>query len=117
MAAAVTGAAYLASLNTAREQVLEDSPEIPREAALNRESYDRAVAAGVTHSEYVNYEEGLANYASRDDVEPLAERRARDIGLVADQTFRRKGAGSAAPLTSPADGNNNTTTAEVVGGE
>lgn len=67
---------------------------------------DAAEAAGVTRSEYVDYEAGLTNYMARDDVEPLDERRARDIGdTVTAAQFRRQGEGSAAVFTSPFDGN------------
>jgi len=65
-----------------------------------------ATGAGVTHSEYKNYAAKMTAYESREDVEPLAERRAREAATADSQTdFRRAGTGSIAVFTSPADGN------------
>lgn len=65
-----------------------------------------ANTAGVTHSEYINYAARMTNYESRDDVEPLAERRAREAATTDAATdFRREGTGSIAVFTSPGDGN------------
>ena len=76
--------------------------ELARQEALVAE----AEAAGVTRSEYIGYEEAFANYEARSDIEPLAERRAREIGYDATAAqFRREGEGSAAVFTSPGDGN------------
>jgi hypothetical protein len=95
--------AYLDTVKTAQQAVGEfDSAQ---QNEVEQDARDLAEAAGVTHSEYVDYETKMSNYASRSDVEPLAERRARDIGLVPEQTFRRKGDGSIAVFTSPADQN------------
>lgn len=97
--------AYLDTVKTAQEVVAEWADADNRSTALDQERRDAAQAAGVTHSEYIDYEAKLNNYATRSDVEPLAERRARDIGLVPEQTFRRRGEGSIAVFTSPADQN------------
>lgn len=94
--------AYLDTVKTAQQVIGEN--DNAEQNALDQAARDRATAAGVTHSEYVDYEAGMTAYQSRSDVEPLSERRARDNGLVADQTFRRQGTGSAV-FTSPADGN------------
>jgi hypothetical protein len=96
--------AYLDRVRTA-SQVLNENSDHDAQNALLQDERDAAAAAGVTHSEYINYAAKMTNYASRDDVEPLSERRARDIGLVADQTFRREGTGSIAVITSPGDQN------------
>lgn len=46
---------------------------------------------GVTSAAYVDYEEALKNYESREDVETLAERRAREFGVTFDAaSFRRE---------------------------
>lgn len=87
------------------QQVLAANNRNKEVNALNQEGIDAAEAAGVTHSEYIGYAAAFAAYEARPDVEPLAERRARENGLVADQNFRRKGTGSAAVFTSPYDGN------------
>lgn len=96
--------AYLDRVKTAQQVIGEN--DNAEQNALDQAAKDRAVAAGVTHSEYVNYAAGMANYESRSDVEPLAERRARDIGdQFSDTDFRRAGNGSIAVFTSPGDGN------------
>lgn len=41
-----------------------------------------AEAAHVEKPEYINYAEALAVYESRSDIEPLADRRARDNGAT-----------------------------------
>lgn len=96
--------AYLDTVKTAHEVVAEagDAKVIAHEQGLK----DDAIAAGVTHSEYIGYATAMANYEERDDVEPLAERRAREAATAFDdQDFRREGAGSVALITSPGDGN------------
>lgn len=96
--------AYLDTVKTAREVIADanDHKYNTFEAAERQ----KAVTAGVTRTEYVDYATALENYESRDDVEPLVERRAREAATAfADQDFRRSGVGSIAVLTSPADGN------------
>jgi hypothetical protein len=99
--------AYLDTVRTAQEVVSEAQVVEGQQTSAELDEAARAAAetAGVTQSQYVDYEAKMNNYATRSDVEPLAERRARDIGLVADQSFRRKGEGSIAVFTSPADQN------------
>lgn len=97
--------AYIDTVKTAKQKLaaFDDS------AAQNQVDADAralAAAAGVTHSEYVNYAARLANYEARDDVEALAERRARDSATTFAATdFRRAGTGSIAVFTSPGDQN------------
>ena len=96
--------AHLDTVKTASEVVAElDANE---QNDFNQDQVDAAVAAGVTHSEYINYAAKMDAYESRDDVEPLAERRAREAATDDPATnFRRAGTGSIAVFTSPADGN------------
>ena len=96
--------AYLDTVKTAAEVVGElDADE---QNAFEAAQVAAATSAGVTHSEYVNYAAKMTAYESRDDVEPLAERRAREAGTTfAATNFRRAGTGSIAVFTSPADGN------------
>jgi hypothetical protein len=66
---------------------------------------DAAVAAGVTKVPYLDYEVALGKYEARTDVEPLAQRRAREAGdQFSDTTFRRQGDGRGI-ITSPSDAN------------
>jgi len=97
--------AYADEIRTA-QQVLASESDHDAQTDLREEAIAAAEADGVTRSEYINYEAKLANYEARADVEPLAERRARDIGdsFTAAQ-FRREGTGSYAVFTSPADQN------------
>src|SRR6476469_1833852 len=98
--------AYLDTAKTAQEVANENGYGDTRNTALDQAARARATAAGVTHSEYVDYAEGMTNYESREDVEPLAERRARDqAATFAATDFRRQGKGSGAVFTSPGDGN------------
>ena len=99
--------AYLDTVKTA-QQVIEgaDGGQDAKVNALEEEHAELARDAGVTQTAYVGYAAALTNYESRDDVEPLAERRAREAAAAfADQDFRRAGTGSIALITSPADGN------------
>lgn len=95
---------YLQTVKTAQEVVEGARDHVVNE--FESDERDKAIAAGVTRTEYVDYVDALENYQSRDDVEPLVERRAREAAAdFADQSFRRSGVGSIAVLTSPADGN------------
>ena len=97
--------AYADEIRTA-QQVLAGESDHDAQNDLRDEAIAAAEADGVTRSEYINYEAKLANYEARADVEPLAERRARDIGdSFSDAQFRREGKGSYAVFTSPADQN------------
>lgn len=97
--------AYLDTVKTAQEVIAGANPgQTP--AAFEQGLATAAHAAGVTRSEYIGYADALDNYESREDVEPLEERRAREAGdAYADADFRRSGTGSRAVLTSPGDGN------------
>ena len=96
--------AYLDTVKTANQVIAAD--DSAAQNAVDQAARDLAQAAGVTHSEYVNYAARLANYESRDDVEALSERRARAYGTtVAATDFRRAGTGSIAVFTSPGDQN------------
>ena len=96
--------AYLDTVKTAQQVVAED--DAAEQNAVDQAARDLAAGAGVTHSEYVNYAAKLTNYESRSDVEPLAERRAREAGdQFSDTDFRRAGDGSIAVFTSPGDQN------------
>lgn len=53
---------------------------------LQEEARARAEADGVTRSEYVGYAEAFALYEARDDIETLADRRAREAGDSATDT-------------------------------
>ena len=97
--------AYADEIRTA-QQVLAGESDHDSQNDLIAEQVAAAEADGVTRSEYINYEAKLANYEARDDVEPLAERRAREIGdSFTDAKFRREGKGSYAVFSSPADQN------------
>lgn len=51
---------------------------------------EAADAAGVSHAAYIDYAAALTTFESRDDIEPLAARRARDVGeTFADGDFMR----------------------------
>jgi hypothetical protein len=63
----------------------------PHMDVTTEESLKRAEEAGVVAPEYVDYSEALHNYESRSDVEPLSERRAREVGSdFRDASFRRE---------------------------
>ena len=95
---------YLDTVKTAYEVVAGANDH--KYNAFEADERQKAVTAGVTRTEYVDYEEALTAYESRGDVEPLVERRAREAATTfAAQDFRREGDGSIAVLTSPADGN------------
>ena len=96
--------AYIDTVQTATQVVAQlDADEQNTFDAAQKQA---AVTAGVTHSEYVNYAAKMTAYENRDDVESLAQRRAREISTTDSATdFRRAGTGSIAVFTSPADGN------------
>lgn len=96
--------AYLDTVKTASQVVAElDADE---QNAFDAAQVAAANSANVQRSEYINYSAKMDAYESRDDVEPLAERRAREAATDDPATdFRRAGTGSIAVFTSPADGN------------
>jgi hypothetical protein len=95
---------YLATVKTASE--VADEWDVEAQNGLDATAAAAAGTANVTHSEYINYNTKMTNYESRDDVEPLAERRAREAGdQFTDTDFRRAGTGSIAVFTSPGDQN------------
>ena len=66
----------------------------------------RADAAGVSHPAYIGYAAALETFQSRDDIETLADRRAREYGdSFADAAFMRESAynadGTAAAAPRP----------------
>lgn len=57
---------------------------------INEENAAAAAAAGVKDAAFINYDVALDAYAARDDVEPLAEKNARDMPAdFADASFMR----------------------------
>lgn len=80
-------AEYLASVETASENVKSNGWE---EQAVDVDARTRADAANVVGAWAIDYAEAIDNYAARDDVEPLSQRRARDAAASpADQDFAR----------------------------
>lgn len=72
--------AYSDEVKTAQEVLEEEGAGDAKWTALQEEARQRAETANVTRSEYVNYADKFAAYESRDDVETLADRRARENG-------------------------------------
>lgn len=86
---------------TAGENVLETVQATP-----DADAKAAADAAGVSNAAFVDYEEALNAYQSRDDIETLADRRARENGTTfAAGDFMRQSAydadGSAATPPRP----------------
>lgn len=82
---------YLASVRTASEVISEANQGAYRNEQEARDAQLAAVeSAGVINESYLDYGAALANYAARDDIEPLESRRARDVGTVAEQDFMRQ---------------------------
>jgi len=76
---------YLASVKQAQENANEgmDQP-------TDVDARARADAANVRSVEFIDYAEALGNYEAREDVEPLAQRRAREAATTfAAQDFTR----------------------------
>lgn len=85
MAAEVTQAEYLASVRTAHQNVLDGLND-----SVDADARARAEAAGVREVGFIEYAASIANYEARSDVEPLAERRAREAATTfAAQDFAR----------------------------
>ena len=72
--------AYLDTVRTAKEVVADLDPATWGGTDVDADAKARADAANVRHVSFISYAEALTNYESRDDVETLAHRRARDIG-------------------------------------
>src|SRR6478609_4758819 len=96
--------AYIDTVKTATQVVAEmDADE---QNAFEATQVAAANAANVQRSEYINYAAKMTAYENRDDVESLAQRRAREAATADSATdFRRAGTGAIAVFTSPADGN------------
>ena len=94
--------AYSDEYRSAKEVLAADMEGQIANEELQEEARARAEAAGVTRSEYVGYAEAFAEYEKRDDVEPLAERRAREAATSAeDQDFVRSDDNIPVYFTSP----------------
>jgi hypothetical protein len=77
--------AYLDTVRTAKE-VVDSLWVVDGATDVAQDAKDRAEAAGVAHISYKGYAAALDNYESRDDVETLAHRRAREISTDDTQT-------------------------------
>lgn len=85
--------------------------DYPNEDRLYRDDKQRAEEAGVTGVDKIDYAEALRNYESRSDVEPFANRRAREYAdAFEDQDFARAAVQEAGPFQSSTVGS--TTVAE-----
>jgi hypothetical protein len=98
-AAPATPAEYVATVETASQNVVSQGFEAQEVDTVAAEA---AAAKNVVGAWAINYAAALDNYASRDDIEPLSQRRARESAATpADQDFARKddydGGFSAAP--------------------
>ena len=72
--------AYSDEVRTAKEVLAVEMEGENKWDALQEEARAAAEADNVTRSEYVGYAEAFALYEARDDVETLADRRAREAG-------------------------------------
>ena len=77
--------AYLDTVQTASE-VVANLNVVPGAINLDEDAKARAEAAGVANVSYIDYAAAMDNYESRDDVETLAHRRAREISTDDTQT-------------------------------
>jgi hypothetical protein len=76
---------YLLSVETASEAVL-----VGMDTSVDDDGKTRADTANVQVVSQIDYAEAIDNYAARDDVEPLSQRRARDAAATpAGQDFTR----------------------------
>lgn len=74
--------AYLDTVRTAKQVVADLDVETWGGTDVDADAASRAAAAGVRKASFINYAAALADYESRDDVETLAHRRARDISTT-----------------------------------
>lgn len=82
--------AYLDTVRTAKQVVADLDVETWGGTDVDADAKARAHAEGVREASFIDYAEALTNYESRDDVETLAHRRARDIGdQFSDADFTR----------------------------
>lgn len=72
--------AYSDEVRTAKEVLAAEFAGENKWNTLQEEARQRAEDANVTRSEYVGYAAAFAEYEARDDVETLADRRAREAG-------------------------------------
>lgn len=72
--------AYLDTVRTASEVVNAEDPTNWGGINVDADAAARADAANVSKASYISYAAALSNYESRDDVETLARRRAREAG-------------------------------------
>lgn len=78
-------AEYLASVKQAHDNAWEGM-----DGSVDADAKARADAANVRSVEFIDYAEALSNYEAREDVEPLAQRRAREAATTfAAQDFAR----------------------------
>jgi hypothetical protein len=77
--------AYLDTVRTAKE-VVDSLWVVDGATDVAEDAKTRAAAANVAHVSYINYAAAMDNYESRDDVETLANRRAREISTDDTQT-------------------------------
>jgi hypothetical protein len=94
-------------LGTPEEYKGNTGPEVAAGVSAQMGAFDedkeRAEEAGVTDVAYVDYEKALENYEARVDVETLAERRARDLGVTFDDgAFVRRNETQGGVVTSKA---------------
>lgn len=76
---------YLASVNQAQANA-----DVGMDDSVNEDAISRADTANVRSVEFIDYAEALTNYEARDDVESLADRRAREAGdQFSDTNFVR----------------------------
>lgn len=83
---------------TAGENVAETVQATP-----DADTKAAAYAAGVSNAAFIDYAEALEEFQSRDDIETLADRRAREYGAdFADADFMRRRAYNAdGSVTAP----------------
>lgn len=74
--------AYLDTVRTASEVVNDLNPSTWGGVDVDADARTRADTANVRKVEFINYAQALTNYETRDDVETLAHRRARDNGTT-----------------------------------
>ena len=73
--------------------------------ALHEENVAFAETEGVRSAEFADYADALNSYGSRDDIEALADRRARDNASdPADQDFMREEPSTTPPTPGHPDG-------------
>ena len=72
--------AYLDTVRTAKE-VVDSLWVVDGATDVAQDAKDRAAAANVADVSYIGYAAAMDNYESRDDVETLARRRAREISV------------------------------------